>query len=237
MLVDSLKRRMHRDVVANPAVHAAVLNLYLNGERYPHRVDDYFPIAAAEDATLAASMSAHAHDEDKHVLLYAKAIEKLGHEVVELPDDDIFNHVIRVHTAEPWAIVEGMPADERKRRLAHFLAHAHFLEKRIARSLEYHLNACEQATSDYAGKAVAAVMRDEHRHVGYTRDAVLDLLPRGEAHDVLAVHERAEAFANLDFSRRQMRKLLAITPRVFPRASHAIYRACVVFMDLAHARA
>ena len=237
MIVDALKRRMHRDVVANPAVHAAVLNLYLNGERYPHKVDDYFPIAAAEDATLAQAMAAHAHDEDKHVALYAKAIEKLGHDVVELPDDDIFNHVIRVHTAEPWAIAEGMPADERKRRLAHFLAHAHWLEKRIARSLEYHLEACEQATSDYAGKAVAAVMRDEHRHVGYTREAVLELLPRGEALDVLAVHQRAEHFANLDFSRRQMRKLLALTPRVFPAASRAIYRACITFMDVAHARA
>ena len=237
MLVDALKRRMHRDVVANPAVHAVVLNLYLNGERYPHRVDDYFPIAAAEDAALAQAMAAHAHDEDKHVLLYAKAIEKLGHEVLELPDDDIFNHVIRVHTAEPWAIAENMDPDERKRRLAHFLAHAHWLEKRIARSLEYHLDACEQATSDYAGKAVAAVMRDEQRHVGYTREAVLELLPRGEALDVLAVHQRAEHFANLDFSRRQMRKLLALSPRVFPAASRAIYRACIAFMDLAHARA
>ncbi len=237
MIVDALKRRMHRDVVANPAVHAAVLNLYLNGERYPHKVDDYFPIAAAEDATLAQAMAAHAHDEDKHVALYAKAIEKLGHDVVELPDDDIFNHVIRVHTAEPWAIAADMSPDERRRRLAHFLAHAHWLEKRIARSLEYHLDACEQATSDYAGKAVAAVMRDEHRHVGYTREAVLELLPRGEALDVLAVHQRAEHFANLDFSRRQMRKLLALSPRVFPAASRAIYHACIAFMDLAHARA
>ena len=110
MIVDALKRRMHRDVVANPAVHAAVLNLYLNGERYPHKVDDYFPIAAAEDATLAQAMAAHAHDEDKHVALYAKAIEKLGHDVVELPDDDIFNHVIRVHTAEPWAIAAAAVA-------------------------------------------------------------------------------------------------------------------------------
>lgn len=237
MLVDALKRRMHRDVVANPAVHAAVLNLYLNGERYPHKVDDYFPIAAVEDRALADQMAAHAHDEDKHVALYAKAIEKLGHEVVDLPDDDIFNHVIRVHTPEPWRIAAGMDADERKRRLAHFLAHAHWLEKRIARSLDYHLEACEQATSDYAGKAVAAVMRDEHRHVAYTREAVLELLPRGEALAVLALHRRAEAFANLDFSRRQMRKLLALQPRVFPGASRALYRACIVFMDVAHARA
>jgi len=48
LVVGAVKRRLHRDIVADPVLHGLVLNLYLNGERYPHRVDDYFPLAAAQ---------------------------------------------------------------------------------------------------------------------------------------------------------------------------------------------
>src|SRR5262249_19838696 len=53
MIVERVKRRLHRDIVADPVAHGLVLNLYLNGEHYPHRVDDYFPLAAADDPALA----------------------------------------------------------------------------------------------------------------------------------------------------------------------------------------
>jgi hypothetical protein len=52
LVVGAVKRRLHRDIVADPVLHGLVLNLYLNGERYPHRVDDYFPLAAVNDAQL-----------------------------------------------------------------------------------------------------------------------------------------------------------------------------------------
>ena len=53
-LVGAVKRQLHRDICDNPVMHAMVLNLYLNGEQYPHRVDDYFPLAVAEENDLAS---------------------------------------------------------------------------------------------------------------------------------------------------------------------------------------
>ena len=84
-----------------------------------------------------------------------------------------------------------------------------FLEKRIARSLEFHHEACAQATtSDFPGKAVAAVLSDEIRHVSYTREAVFDLVARQRANDILERHRISEKRANLDFSASQLRRLI-----------------------------
>ena len=55
---------------------------------------------------------------------------------------------------------------------------------------------------------VAAVLKDEDRHVRYTLEAVTDLLPRRKADEVLHAHRRAEAKANLRFSRDRMRTFL-----------------------------
>ena len=41
-IINAMKSRLHRDVVANPKAHGWVLNLYLSGERYPETVCDYF---------------------------------------------------------------------------------------------------------------------------------------------------------------------------------------------------
>jgi hypothetical protein len=207
ILIDGIKRRLHRDLVADPVLHGLVLNLYLNGERYPQRVDDYFPIAEVTDRPLAAHMRSHVVDEQKHVLLYEKAICRLGQPVLELESGDIFNEVIRSHTPVSFRIEPTDNADARTLKLAHFLAHVHFLEKRVARSLEYHVEACAHADCDYPEKAVSAVLRDEGRHVTYTREAVLQLLPRTLAIDALAQHRAAERRANLDFSSTQLRRL------------------------------
>lgn len=225
-LIDSIKRRLHRDIVADPLLHARVLNLYLCGEAYPHAVDDYFPVAHVHCPELAAKMRAHLQDEDKHVALYAKAIGKLGAEVLDLDDSAIFNHVIRSHTAAPWRIEAGMDADSTRERVAHFLAHAHFLEKRVAHSLGMHLDACAHSPSEYPGKAVAAVLADENRHVDYTREAVFDLMPRQRATDILAHHQRAEYRANLDFSSTQLRRLLHQEAPHWPASRRSFYRAC-----------
>lgn len=232
MIVDRVKRRLHREIVADPVLHALVLNLYLNGEEYPHRVDDYFPVHAAEDPDLADSMRRHVADEDKHVQLYARAIEKLGQPVLKLPLADVFNEVIRGHTPASFAIAAGDGRDARRLKLAHFLAHAHYLEKRIARSLEFHADACAQAAHPYPVKAVGAVLADETRHVRYTREAVIHLLPRGLAHEVLRVHRRAERQANLDFSSRQLGRLLRDHRRRFSRGGRLVYRGCVAAMKV-----
>lgn len=225
-LIDSIKQRLHRDIVADPLLHARVLNLYLCGEAYPHAVDDYFPVAHVQCPELAAKMRAHLQDEDKHVALYAKAIGKLGQAVIDLDGSAIFNHVIRAHTAAPWRVEAGMDADTTRERVANFLAHAHFLEKRVAHSLGMHQEACAHSPSEYPGKAVAAVLADEIRHVGYTREAVFDLLPRQRALDVLAHHQRAELRANLDFSSTQLRRLLREEAPHWPAARRPFYRAC-----------
>lgn len=232
--IGSIKRRLHRDIVADPVLHARVLNLYLCGEAYPHAVDDYFPVDHVEQVSgpeLAATMREHMADEDKHIALYAKAIGKLGEEVISLPEADIFNHVIRSHTPEPWKVEPHMDADRKRDRIANFLAHAHWLEKRIARSLEYHFDACAQAASDYPAKAVGAVLADEQRHQRYTREAVFDLVPRRRAVEIIASHRRAESRANLDFSARELRRLLVDEGEHWPAGRKLTYRACAFVME------
>ena len=211
-LVDGVKKQLHRDIVADPILHARVLNLYLCGEAYPHTVDDYFPVQHVDCPELAQRMRSHLREEDKHVVLYAKAIQKLGAEVLQLPDWCIFNHVIRSHTREPWRVDAGLDRQARLDKVANFFAHAHFLEKRVARSLEYHYDACCHAACDYPGRVIGLVLADELHHVSYTREAVHDLVGRRRANESLAAHRAAEYRANLDFSYPQLRRLLIEEP-------------------------
>jgi hypothetical protein len=229
-IVDYYKKRLHREIVADPVLHGLVLNLYLNGEQYPHRVDDYFPIAFVENPTLASLMQRHCKEEDKHVALYSRAIEKLGQPILVLDDADIFNAVVRTHTAESFAVRVEQNTDERRLRLAHFLAHAHTLEKRVARSLEYHLDACAFAQTDYPEKAVSAVLSDEYQHVSYTEQWVRELLPKTKAEQVLSHHLQAETKANLEFSARQLSKLMRQHTNRFPSSSRLVYRGVTQFM-------
>jgi hypothetical protein len=230
-IIDTVKRRLHRDIVGDPLLHGLVLNLYLNGEQYPHLVDDYFPIAVGEEWGLADSMRNHLADEDKHVALYTRAISKLDQPVLTLPMADIFNEVIRTHTPASFAIRREDDCDTRRLKLAHFLAHAHFLEKRIARSLGYHVEACLHAVSPYPGKAVAAVLHDEMHHVTYTREAVYELLPSRTANAVLDLHRAAEQRANLDFSQRQMSRLLREYASRFSFGHRLLYRSSVALLQ------
>ncbi len=230
MIIGAIKRQLHRDIVADPLLHARVLNLYLNGEAYPHRVDDYFPVAHVEAPELADRMRRHMSEEDTHIALYRRAIEKLGGRVEDLPHACIFNAVIRHHTPESWAVREHHDTDEKRLRLAHFLAHAHCLEARVARSLEMHVDACAHSTTPYAAKAVGKVLSDEHDHVRYTAEAVDTLLPKQRAADVWAVHRRAERQANLDFSASQLKRLLTESRSHWPASRRGFYRACSMAM-------
>jgi hypothetical protein len=230
MLVAAMKRRLHREIVADPVLHGRVLNLYLNGERYPERVQDYFPLALVEDGALEARMRRHLREEEKHVALYVRAIAKLGEPVRELPREDIYNSVILRHSPPMDGPRQG-GRDARTLRLAHFLAHLHFLEARIGRSLEYHGEACLRARSDYAAKAVSAVLADEYGHVIYTREAVQALLPQRMAPRVLAAHRRAESRANREFSATELRRLLREHGTRFPRASRVFYGACTALVS------
>jgi len=230
MIIAGIKARLHRDIVADPVLHGLVLNLYLNGEQYPHRVSDYFPLAAADDPVLERMMRDHMADEDKHIALYKRAIEKLEQPIQVQPLEDIFNGVIRRHTQVSFAIEPGDDRDTCRRKLAHFFAHLHFLEKRVATSLQYHLDACAHSATDYPAKVIGAVLGDEVRHVRYTRDVVTQLLPARAAKEVLATHARAERRANLDFSASQLGRLVREQAARFPRWRGAFYRTCTAML-------
>jgi len=230
-IIDRVKNRLHRDIAADPQTQGWVLNLYLNGERYPQTVCDYFQSEYAPTQQLAEQIAQHEKDEYKHELLFAKAIQSLGEPVVELPRVDVFNVVIRWFTPGTFHIVPGDDPDVRREKLANFMAHCHFLEKRVARSLVYQADASEDSASPMVGKAVRAVLRDEGRHVNYTLDAVGDLLPRRRREEVLDAHRRAEAKANLRFSHTQMRSFLAHHVRLVPHRRRVLYRVCGALME------
>lgn len=231
-VINRLKDRLHRDIARDPQTHGWVLNLYLNGERYPQTVCDYFQSEYAPTAELAEQIRLHERDEHKHEMLFGKAITSLGQPVVELPRLDVFNVVIRSFTPGTFHIVPEDADDVRREKLANFMAHCHFLEKRVARSLDYQADASEDSPSSLVGKSVRAVLRDEGRHVSYTLEAVHDLLPRRRRQEVLDAHRRAEAKANLRFSHEQMRNFLAHhAGRLVPRRRRLLYRICGALME------
>ena len=227
-MIHALKRRLHRDIVADPVLHGRVLNLYLNGEQYPQRVQDYFPMAAVEDPVLEERMREHLREEDKHVALYTKAIRELEQPVRELPLGEVYNTVIRRHTPAPDPAAHP---DRRRLALGHFLAHLHWLESRVAQSLDYHVEACAHAASPYPAKAVQVILHDERAHAAYTREAVFALLPERLARAVLAAHRKAVARANLEFSAAELRRLLGEEGRRFSRGAGLVYGGCAVLMQ------
>jgi len=230
-VIDGIKRQLHRDIAGDPRTHGWVLNLYLNGERYPQTVCDYFQSEYAPTRELAELIALHEKDEHKHELIFGKAIRSLGQEVVELPRIDIFNVIIRMFTPGTFHIVPDDPPEARRDKLANFMAHCHFLEKRVAHSLIYQAEAGGEAHSPMVGKAVNAVLADEGRHVNYTIEAVKDLLTRRRAGEVLDAHRRAEAKANVRFSRMQMRSFLRAFAQHVPRRRRVLYRVCGALME------
>ena len=232
-IVDSIKGRFHSELVANPVTHGWVLNLYRGGERYPQRVCDYFQSDFAPTPELAARLRQHAAEEDKHVHLFSRALRNIGQPVVEVELGDVFNEVIRSFTPGTFHIMESDAPELRRRKLANFLAHAHHLEKRVARSFAYHIDACERAHRDAIGQIVARAKTDEDGHVRYTRVTVFDLLTRREAQSVMEVHRRAEARANLVFSQRQVRVFLARSGNETPKRRQWLFRICATIMEAA----
>jgi hypothetical protein len=230
-IVHSFKGSFHRDLVSNPFTHGWVLNLYLGGERYPQQVCDYFQSKYAPTMELSRDIERHAKDEDKHVHLFSQALKSIEQPVVNLAMEDIFNEVIRMFTPGTFYIVETDLMDTRRYKLANFLAHAHHLEKRVAQSFSYHMDACEKAGQDRIPGIVALVKQDEDRHVSYTKEAVFDLLPRKEASEVMETHRRAEAKANLLFSKKQVRVFLEKFGNDIPRHRKVMYQLCAMIME------
>ena len=230
-IIDGIKRQFHRDLVSDPVTHGWVLNLYLGGERYPQRVCDYFQSGFAPNVDLSAKIDQHAADEAKHSKLFAHGIELLGQPVVELEMGDIFNEVIRSFTPGTFHILESDSTEKRRWKLANFMAHAHCLEKRVARSFAYHAEACERATRPVLLGILEVAHRDEERHVSYTRETVYELLRREEADQVMETHRRAEAKANLIFSQKQVRAFLRRFPANCSRRNRALYRVGAMLME------
>ncbi len=233
-LFSSLKQVWHDDLASNPDTHAWVLSLYRAGEFHPQTVQDYFPTAAVDDAGLREQLRAHRADEARHVVLYDHAIAKLGQETEHFTGHDVFNCVIRAETGVDFAIAEATSADLRAEKVAHFLAHAHFLEARVARSLELHLEASERAGRPHVTRVVASVYADELKHVDYTLCGVRELLPKARAEAVIAQHRRGEQRANLAFSARQVRHFLARFRDHTSLSHRALFLTAQSMMELAH---
>ena len=232
-LIDSIKGRFHSDLVANAFTHGWVLNLYRAGERYPQRVCDYFQSDYAPTPQLAAQLRQHAAEEDKHVHLFGRALNAIHQPVVEVELGDVFNEVIRSFTPGTFHIMDSDPLDTRRRKLANFLAHAHHLEKRVARSFAYHIDSCERCGRHEIAELVSRARDDEEGHVRYTRATVFDLLTHREAADVLEVHRHAEARANFVFSQRQVRVFLAQFGDATPKHRQWLFRICATIMETA----
>jgi hypothetical protein len=232
-IIDTIKGCFHRELVSNPVTHGWVLNLYRGGERYPQRVCDYFQSDYAPTNELAAQIRQHAAEEDKHVHLFSQAIRSIEQPVVEIELGDVFNEVIRSFTPGTFHILERDPPEIRRRKLANFMAHAHHLEKRVAHSFGYHIDACERVRRGEIAKIVARARADEEKHVAYTRTTVFDLLTRREAQDVMAVHRQAEAKANLMFSERQVRVFLERFGNSTPKHRKWAFRVCATIMETA----
>jgi hypothetical protein len=230
-VIDPVKKSFHRDLSRDPVTHGWVLNLYRAGERYPQQVCDYFQLEFAPWPGLATDLERHALDEARHGVLFEHGLAQLGQPVVELASGDVFNEVIRSFTPGTFHIVDSDPPDRRSFKLANFLAHAYHLEKRIARSFAYHLEACEAVGQERVGRIIAAIHRDEEHHVRYTREAVFELLPGSRAREVMAVHRRAEAKANLMFSARQVGALLRRCRTAAPRHHRLLYQLSGYLME------
>lgn len=201
MIVVALKRTWHHDLAADPAAHAWALNLYRAGERHPQTVQDYFPVDAAPDRELAALLRRHQLDEERHTRIYTALIQGLGGQVVDVDTPDVFNHQIRQAGGDTFAMGPSDTPDDKRRKVGHFLLHAHFLERRIAQSVAWHSEACDGATR----QAISHVQEDEERHVAYTATWARMLLTDAEYADARTLHANAEAVANLRFSARQCR--------------------------------
>ena len=163
--------------------------------------------------------------------MYEKAILRMGHQVVELRGASVYNEVIRTCTDASFRIEPSDDRDAVRTKIANFCAHAHFLELRIARSLEFHLDACMRAGRDAIAKTVESVLADEERHQRYTLAAVHELVDGRTAGAILDVHRRGERRANLEFSQRQVRAFLDRFPRASPRRTMLAYRVCAGLME------
>ena len=107
------------------------------------------------------------------------------------------------------------------------------MEKRVARSFAYHIDACERSRKNEIAQLVARAKHDEEGHVRYTRATVFDLLTHREAQDVMEVHRRAEARANLVFSQRQVRVFFARFGDTTPKHRKWLFRICATIMETA----
>jgi len=228
--VASVKRAWHRELVSRPETHAWVLSLYRAGERHPETVLDYFPAEHAPSLELAAQLRRHRADESAHTRLYERAIAELEQPLEDHQGLDVFNNAIRAATPISFAIDERTTEQDRTLRLAHFLAHAFFLEQRIAQSLEYHLEACAPLGRSSVARVVERVHADELRHTSYTREAVNTLLGKRRAAEVLALHRIAEERANRAFSARQVRRFLDRFPHAGRKRERLLYAAGALIM-------
>jgi hypothetical protein len=226
-----LKIAYHKDLASHPVSHAWILNLYRSGEEHHLTVDDYFPAEYAPSTQLSKDLERHKNDEVKHGKIFAHLLNAAGWPLTDFAGDDVYNNVVRRFTPATFKMQDDDSQEERRVKLAHFLAHAHFLEMRVAESLVYHLEACDQLGKHDLVQGLGSIHKDEERHRTYTREAVFDLLTRKHAMQVFALHKEAEAKANISFSLTQVHYLLKNMTDYLSRYNIVLLKICAFIVE------
>ena len=232
-IIDRVKDRFHRDIASDPVTHGWVLNLYLEGERYPQRVCDYFQADFAPGEELARGPPAPRPRRGQARPALRPWPAPARPAAGRAPPGR------RVQRGDPLVHPRHLPYPREPirrrsaaRKLANFLAHAHHLERRVARSFAYHMEACETAGQPAIAQpgGRGAQGREPSRAVTPARRCS-SCSPAARPQAVMELHRRAEAKANLTFSARQVRAFLTQFQAVTPRHRRWLYRLSAFLME------
>ncbi|MBX7149189.1 hypothetical protein K1X76_08880 [bacterium] len=232
-IIHRIKTGFHRDLLQNPETHAWVLNLYRAGEGYPQHANDYFPYEHFEDKKITNQLKTHAQEEKKHEAFFTKLIRDMGEPLLEFKGPDIFNYAVKNFTPINFKIEIADSTETKRLKLAHFLIHAHFLEKRVAQSLLYHQEACNHEGKQKIAETINLIYQDELNHVKLTWNLATELLANAELETFKALHQKAEAKANLSFSQHQVRQFIRLKTNGLSRYRRACYMVYSQLMNMA----
>ena len=181
-IIDGMKARAHREVVANPSRMGGCSICTLTANATPKRSAIIFRASIDSDAELAANIVHHAADETKHVRIYTRALESIGQPVEDLAPPFVFNEVIHSFTPDTFHIVSADHEDVRREKLVNFLA-----PRPLSRKAGGPVDRipCRRLRGTKARqRREMRGCRDAQTKRGtcaYTREAVVDLLPRRKA--------------------------------------------------------
>lgn len=222
------KRLIHRHIMSDHTLHEWQLNLYLAIERAPAMVLDYIPVDEVEDGRLRRDFLRHRAEERKHELLFLRALKRIGGRDLSFPYEATYNRAVDQagchHGHRPFR--DGIED------MTRWLLHIHVIEQRGLASFLYKAEACRHAGLEEVSRDIEGILADEERHVGYTREALRDLLGPARAEKRLREALRIESRAHVAYSRRFVEEFLRIGPSHGNQAWKVLYRLGVGYLNL-----